>query len=47
MEGLHVDRSHRWFGFAFGAENPGSPFQQLIAPLLDLVGVDVELLSQF
>ena len=46
MEFLHVDR--RWgFGLAVATENLGSPFKKLIPPLLDLVGVDVELLRQF
>jgi hypothetical protein len=45
MQGLHVDGRFR-IGFRGFAEHPGRAIKKLIAPLLDLVRVDVELLRQ-
>ena len=45
MQGLHVDGRSR-IGFRGFAEHPGRAIKKLIAPLLDLVRVDVELLRQ-
>ena len=46
MQGLYVDRRFRLRSWGF-AKDPGGTLQELVAPLLDLVGVDVEVLSQF
>ena len=45
MPGLHVDRRFQ-LGFRFSAKNTRRAFQQLVAPLLDLVRVEVEILCQ-
>ena len=45
-EFLHIDGRRR-FGLAVAASDFGCPFQKLIAPRRDLIGVDVELLGQF
>jgi hypothetical protein len=47
MQGLDVDGGRLRLWSRLGAEHPDSPFQKLVTPLLNLVGVDVELLSQF
>ncbi len=45
MQGLHIDG---WFrlGLQGFTQHPGRPLKQLVSPLLDLVGMDVELLRQ-
>jgi hypothetical protein len=45
MQGLYIDGRFR-IGFRGFAEHPGRTLKKLIAPLLDLVRVDVELLHQ-
>src|SRR6056297_1695431 len=46
MQGLHVDHRFR-LGRRSMAEDPGRTLEQLVAPLLDLVRMDVEILRQF
>jgi hypothetical protein len=45
MQGLHVDRRFR-LGRGHGPEHACGAFKKLIAPLLDLIGVNVKILSQ-
>ena len=45
MQGFYIDGGLRLSPRGF-PEHPGSPFGQLIAPLLDLVGVNVEILRK-
>jgi hypothetical protein len=45
MQGLHVDDRLR-LGFRRRAKNHGGAFQELIAPLLDLVLMDLKVLRQ-
>jgi hypothetical protein len=47
VQRLHVNGGLLRLGFALGTKNPGRPFKQLIAPLFDLIGMDIKLLSQF
>src|SRR5690606_18135975 len=46
MQSLYIDGRLR-IGLLGCAEHPGRALKQLIAPLLDLVRVDVEVLRQF
>lgn len=45
MQGLHID-DRFWLSFQGFTENPGRALKQRIAPLLDLVRVNVEILRQ-
>ena len=45
MQGLHVDQRF-WFGLRGVPENTSRTLKQLIAPLLDLVRMNVEILCQ-
>src|SRR5215204_1849208 len=45
MERLHIDG--RRSRFRLRTEHPGGPLQELSLPGRDLVGMDIELLSQF
>ena len=45
MQGLYVDHRFRLRSWGF-TEHPGGTLQKLIAPLLDLVRMQVELLRQ-
>src|SRR5215211_8427864 len=47
MERLHVDGWRGRFRSRLRTEHPGSPLQELSFPGRDLVGMDIELLSQF
>lgn len=45
MQGLHVDPRF-WFGLRSVPKNTSRTLKQLIAPLLDLVRINVEILCQ-
>jgi len=45
MQGLHIDGRFRLGGRGF-AKHPGCAPKKLVAPLLDLVRMDVEILRQ-
>lgn len=46
MQALHVNDGLGWTGYGLGAKHTDSPLQQLVASLLDLIGVDIKLLCQ-
>jgi hypothetical protein len=43
MKGFDIDGRTRWLRLRFIAENTSRPLKKLVFPLLDLVGVHVEL----
>ena len=45
MQSFHIDDRCR-FGFWRRAKKPGGGFQELIAPLLDLLRMDIKVLRQ-
>jgi hypothetical protein len=47
MRGFDIDGRSRWFSFGVITENACRPLKELVLPLLDLIGMHVELLGQF
>jgi hypothetical protein len=47
MEGFNINGRGLWLSLHRRAKHPDGTFKKLITPLLDLIGVDIELLRQF